>query len=80
MKLDEAEGGGMAGWVEGKGCLAEPGKATDIGYQSGPGCEEQSKCGLKGLRRVRLSWAMGEWKRGMRILLICVNLDYRRKL
>lgn len=43
MRLDEAEAGGMAGWVGDEGCLVEPGKAMDIGFQSGPGWEEQSR-------------------------------------
>lgn len=34
--------------------------------------------GLIGPKRIGLSWAVGEWERGLRILLGYVSLDYRK--
>lgn len=53
VRLDEAEAGSMAVWVGDERCLVEPGKAIDIGFQNGPGWEEQSRMWSKEAKK---SW------------------------
>lgn len=67
MGLGEAEAGDMARCAADEGCLAKLGERQWILDSKVSQAERTKVEGIRRLKRVGLSWAMGEWERGLRV-------------